>query len=222
MEVLENIAISFTVIGLYNFFKMENKLVPIQQTGSEVDIQSETVLASMEEAKYLFALAKLRLEDVNNWERTCETSATNFQLTQEDGTPSFRLAVGNLIRIDIPGPGTITGKGYDWVRIEQIGKNEEGETEEWFGFRVRPSSSPVNSDEAIAHFFSKSSTSTFIVRRVENRVIAEMHGRNETPNSSNDTLIDGIRNTIVGWSAKMGLSYPQWKFLMDGLVKKQI
>ena len=198
---------------------MKNTLIPQQQSGSEVNIQSESKFNSLADAKSFYSLAKLRLLDVNNWERTCGTTATTFQLMLADGLPSFRLEVGNLIRIDIPGPGTITGDGYDWVRIEEIAESDKNDLEEWMGFRVRPCASPTNSDEATAHFFSESATSTFIVKRIENKVVSEMHGRNETPNVDNDKIVDGIRNTIVGWSAKMGLSYPQWKFLVDGLVK---
>ncbi|RYG12953.1 MAG: hypothetical protein EOO07_18310 [Chitinophagaceae bacterium] len=200
---------------------MKNTLIPLQESGSEMDLQSTEEFATIAEAKSFFELAKLRLQDVNNWDRTCGTNATNFKITLADGTPSFRLEVGNLIKIDVPGPGTLTGEGYDWVRIEQIEENTSAEDEEWFGFRVRPCPNPGNNDKDIAHFFSKSATSTFMVRQKGTLVIAEMHGRNETPNTGSNKIVDGIRNTIVGWSAKMGLSYPQWKLLMDGLLKKE-
>ncbi|RYF23649.1 MAG: hypothetical protein EOO42_06840 [Flavobacteriales bacterium] len=200
---------------------MEEFLVPLQQQGSELDIQAVSEFATEQEAIAFFELVKLRLQDVNNWDIVCGTAATTFKLTLPDGSPSFRLAIGNLIKIDIPGPGTITGEGYDWVRVEEIAESKDAEDEQWFGFRVRPCPNPANGDESVAHFFSEVATSTFIIRRQQHKVMAEMHGRNETPNASNDKIVDGIRNVIVGWTAKMGLSYPQWKLLVEGLVKNE-
>jgi len=200
---------------------MENKLVPVQELGSSMDARSETVLKDIGEAVVFYQLARLRLLDVNNWERVCGTSATTFQLTLADGSPSFRLEVGNLIRIDIPGPGPSAGEGYDWVRIESIAHNEESELDEWTGFTVRPCASPLHPELGVAHFFSDVATSTFMVGRSGQTVWAEMHGRNEVPNAETEKIFDGIRNAMVGWTAKIGLSYPQWKLLVEGLVAKE-
>ncbi|MFI5452931.1 hypothetical protein ACHMWN_12330 [Pedobacter sp. UC225_61] len=196
------------------------KLVPEQLHGSEMNARSETIVPNIEQAVTFYQLVKLRLFEVSNWDRVCGTSATTFQLTLPDGSPSFRLEVGNLIRIDIPGPGTSAGDGYDWVRIEQIDKNEGAELDEWTGFTVRPCSNPFHPELGVAHFFSDVATSTFIVGRSGQTVWAEMHGRNEVPNGTTEKIFDGLRNAMVGWTAKVGLSYPQWKLLVDGLVKK--
>lgn len=198
---------------------MEDFLVPLQQKGSELDTQAIKDFNSEEEAKSFFELVKLRLQDVNNWHIVCGNTATVFKLTLPDGSPSFRLEKGNLIQIDIPGPGTIIGGGFDWVRIEEIAESDKLQEEDWFGFRVRPCPNPGSDNQSIAHFFSETATSTFMVRRNQNQVIAEMHGRNENSNVGSDKIVDGIRNVIVGWSAKMGLAYPQWQLLVKGLVK---
>ncbi|MGY0037116.1 hypothetical protein [Pedobacter sp. NJ-S-72] len=39
------------------------------------------------------------------------------------------------------------------------------------------------------------------------------------PNTDTSHLTDHIRNTLVGWTAKIGLSYPQWKSLVKGIVE---
>jgi hypothetical protein len=197
-------------------------LVPEQQTGSQMDVRSEIKLADIGEAVVFYQLVKLRLMDVSNWERVCGTSATTFKLTLPDGSPSFRTEVGNLIKIDIPGPGTSVGDGYDWVRIERIEHSGETEFDEWTGFTVRPCASPLHPEKGVAHFFSDKATSTFLVGRNGDRVWAEMHGRNEVPNGDSDKIFDGLRNAMVGWTAKIGLSFPQWKLLMDGLVKREV
>ena len=199
---------------------MENKLVPQQQTGSKMDARSETILADTSEAILFYHVVKARLLDVNNWDEVCGTSATTFQITLPDGTETYQLSVGNLIKIDIPGPGTAAGNGYDWVRIEQLDRSEPHDLQEWTGFTVRPCHSPLQPQMGIAHFFSDLATSTFVVGRDETTVWAEMHGRNEVPNGDTEKVFDGLRNAMVGWTAKVGLSYPQWKLLVDGLVKK--
>jgi hypothetical protein len=38
------------------------------------------------------------------------------------------------------------------------------------------------------------------------------------PNTDTSLITDNIRNTLVSWSAKIGLSYPQWKSLVKGIV----
>jgi hypothetical protein len=195
-------------------------VVPEQLEGSEMNVRSETVVSDIAQAVVFYQLVKLRLFEVNSWDRVCGTSTTTFQLTLADGSPSFRLEVGNLIKIDIPGPGTSAGDGYDWVRIERIEKNEESEVEEWAGFTVRPCPNPFHPELGIAHFFSDVATSTFIIGRSGQTVWAEMHGRNEVSNGNTEKIFDGLRNAMVGWTAKIGLSYPQWKLLVDGLVKK--
>lgn len=201
--------------------KMENILVPEQELGSQMDARAETVLADVGEAVVFYQLVKLRLLEVNSWERVCGTSATTFQLISPDGVPSFRLEEGNLIKIDIPGPGTSAGEGYDWVKIERIANSGDTEIDEWTGFTVRPCPSPHHPELGTAHFFSDAATSTFIVGRSGSTVWAEMHGRNEVPNGEVEGVFDGLRNAMVGWTAKIGLSYPQWKLLVDGLVAKE-
>ena len=198
---------------------MENILVPEQVVGRSMDVRSESVLHSQKVAILFYQLVKLRLADISNWHLVCGTSATTFQLTFPDGSPCFRLEVGNLIKIDIPGPGTGAGEGYDWVRIERIEDNGISGMEEWMGFTVRPCPSPFNPEAGTAHFFSDQASSTFIVGRDQDIVWAEMHGRNELPNTKLDGVFDSLRNTMVGWSAKVGLAYPQWKLLTDGLVR---
>ncbi len=85
---------------------------------------------------------------------------------------------GDFVRIDIPGPGTRIGHGYDWVIIEAL-VEEAGAGAEVISMRVRPAAHPLGDDERVAHFLKSCATSTFQVRRVGNCVSAEEHGRNE-------------------------------------------
>ncbi|TCC88070.1 hypothetical protein EZ428_20325 [Pedobacter frigiditerrae] len=199
---------------------MENQLIPKQEIGSEMDAVSSISFETLEEAITFYILAKQRLAAVSNWAKVCGTDATTFELLNALGSAPAELGEGNLIKIDIPGPGTGVGSGYDWVKIEKI---ESGETlnEQYFGFRVRPCANPEKPTAGTAHFFKDTATSTFLIRLSQNTVYAEMHGRNEVPNTEDASFFDGLRNMTVGYTAKIGLSYPQWKLLVDGLVKQE-
>ncbi|RZK52333.1 MAG: hypothetical protein EOO91_19525 [Pedobacter sp.] len=157
---------------------------------------------------------------LKRWAKVCGTEATTFELLNALGTATAELGEGNLIKIDIPGPGTGVGGGYDWVKIEKI-ESGENLNEQFFGFRVRPCANPENPAAGIAHFFKDTATSTFLVRLSQNTVYAEIHGRNEVPNTDDTSFFDGLRNMTVGYTAKIGLSYPQWKLLADGLVSQE-
>ena len=197
---------------------MENQLVPKQEVGSEMDAVAAQSFETTAEALLFYDLAKKRLGNINHWADWCGTEATTFQLLNALGTAPGTLGEGNLIKIDIPGPGTKTGGGYDWVRIEKIEAGKTLQTQ-YFGFRVRPCANPDQPEAGVAHFFKDSATSTFLVRLAKNTVYAEMHGRNEVPNTTDTSFFDGLRNMTVGYTAKIGLSFPQWKLLVNGIVK---
>ncbi len=200
---------------------MENQLIPEQLIGNEVNATASQVCTDIGEAALFYATAKTKLLAVNNWSKICNSGITTFQLTDSLGTETVELFEGNLIKIDIPGPASSLGKGFDWVRVEAIAQQSETELNEWFGFRVRPCQNPSSKELATAHFLTNQSTATFLVRRVGNSVFAEVHGRNETPNGENLSTLDHIRNTMVGTASKIGLSFPQWQLLVDGIVKDE-
>ena len=200
---------------------MENQLIPEQLIGNEMNASASRVCTDIGEAALFYANAKTKLLAVNNWSQICNSGITTFQLTDRLGADTVELLEGSLIKIDIPGPATSIGKGFDWVRIEKIAQQSDTELNEWFGFRVRPCQHPSSKELATAHFFTDQSTATFLVRRVGNSVFAEVHGRNETPNNEDVSMLDHIRNTMVGTASKIGLSFPQWQLLVDGIVKDE-
>lgn len=192
------------------------RAIPQQQEGIETNTESEIAFTKEEEAKSFFEIAKERLLKVNKWHSYAGLATAGFQLTDEKGNPVDRLPKkGDHFKIDIPGPGTITGEGNDWVQIEEI--NDE---ENYIGIRVRPATNPTNDSNDVAHFFADSATSSFIVKRDNLTVIAGVYGRNEKPNTKTETVIDKIRNATVATGALSGFSKLQWKSLVNGLVKK--
>lgn len=194
--------------------------IPQQRVGSETNAEEMIELPSEQEAIDFFQLVKERFLNVNQWYKIAELPMSTFKLTNYLGEEVNRPVIeGDYFRIDIPGPGTQTGQGYDWVKVEEL-SDEKSENKELLTLKARPAPNPQNKEESIAHFFTDEAVSTFQIKRIGNKIFAEEHGRNELPNTDTGHTLDNIRNTIVGWAAKIGVSYPQWKSLVKGWIAR--
>ncbi|MFY9308603.1 MAG: hypothetical protein WAQ28_06060 [Bacteroidia bacterium] len=199
------------------------EIIPEQKTGSYTGATATVELNSRNEAVELFKVAKSRLLNINNWDEYSGAASATFELTDSNGKGiSAPPQTRNLIRIDVPGPGTFAGQGFDWVCIEAIEDGSDPDAEnEFFAFRVRPAKNPDASDDAPSHFYTDDATSTFIIERNGNTVSASEKGRNEESNTETGNILDKARNVIVATGAKNGAAYPQWKSLMEGLLKME-
>jgi hypothetical protein len=106
------------------------------------------------------------------------------------------------------------------VQVEDL-KEVSQQNVESVGLRVRPSTNPLSEDNSIAHFYSKESTSTFIVTREDNKITATIYDRNTKPNTDSETVVDKVRHVAAGIGAILGGSKLQWKGLANGLVSKK-
>ena len=191
--------------------------VPPQQEGGQADIVETRKAPNSTQAKFFFNQARDRLYNIANWSNVSEGISASFALTDRDGIIKNGLpVVGDHIRINIPGPGSSVGEGYDWVRIEMVEEKSEPERESCV-IKVRPSEDP-STKEGTAHFFEKQATSSFMVKRERMLLAVEIHGRNEKPNTDNKKLTDKIRNLLVSTAAKGGLAKIQWQKLAKGLL----
>lgn len=196
-----------------------NTIIPSQVTGNKTDHEYSKAADSQSEARQLFQESVARILDVNEWHKLCGTGSAVFQLTNETGEELNELIVkGRYIKIDIPGPGTQTGKGFDWVYVEDTDSSSKQGIAECYAIRVRPSSSPLTNNHSVAHFFKDEASSTFMVCRNNNTVTASIHGRNEIPNTSTGNKVDNIRNEVVAVSAMGVFSGVQWKKLVKGVI----
>jgi len=197
----------------------KHQLIPVQTAGNHLDIIESREFLNEQAAIEFFEKVNLKLFDINNWHQVCRSTSSKFYLKSgKDLSSKQTPEVGDFICIDIPGPSTLSGKGYDWVKIEAISK-ETNNAGEVIAMTVRPHSNPTKDLKNIAHFFTEDSTSTFMITRQNNFVTAEVHGRNEISNLKTSVFSDNLRNRMVSWGAVIGLSYPQWKSLALGLVK---
>jgi hypothetical protein len=196
------------------------EIVPHNETGNDSNNEYSIQKNDASTARQLFQIAKQRLLNVNAWHQLTGIATAAFRLTDESGNKVHRSAqLGDHFKIDIPGPGTVTGEGNDWVQIEAIEENATDD-KEIIAIRVRPTSNPQNNKEDVAHFFSDETTSTFSVIRQGNTVTAAVHGRNEKPNLKSENIIDKVRNVIVAATAIAGMNKPQWKSLVKGLLSE--
>jgi len=191
-------------------------LIPDQEEGAQSNTEAQVLCASEAEAAAFFETVRQRLLDVNHWHQYARGGA-RFQLTDAEGqNVSRRAQKDDHFQIDIPAPGTITGSGSDWVRIEAI-----EEQPDITAIRVRPATNPTNELEDVAHFFDESATSSFIARREGRKVVAAVHGRNEKPNTSTEHVTDTIRNVAVALGAVTAFSKLQWKNLVEGFTRRE-
>lgn len=196
-------------------------IVPEHQEGKIIDTESSVEFDTEEEAKQFYEQVKEKLVRVNQWDEIAGALSAKFQLVDEQGNEVDRpVRQGDNFKIDIPGPGTQSGEGYDWVKVEEVKEVTEGGIES-LGIRVRPCSNPLNEKEDVAHFYSDCSTSNFIVTREGKKVTASVYDRNTKPNNAADSTIDSIRDKIVGTTAVSFFSKIQWKGLVDGLLKNK-
>ncbi|HEY1872116.1 MAG TPA: hypothetical protein VGG71_13735 [Chitinophagaceae bacterium] len=116
-----------------------NEIVPRNIKGKSTSLEESTTAGTREEALDTFKRACKRLLNVKIWHELIGFGSGKFELTAANGNEMHTLAeIGNFFKIGMPGPGTTSGDGYDWVKVEKIivNSNSEGE-EESFGMRVR-------------------------------------------------------------------------------------
>ncbi|MEP6616298.1 MAG: hypothetical protein ABJA57_06940 [Ginsengibacter sp.] len=206
-----------------SMFQSKKPIIPKQEKGDQSDTYKAIKLKTPEEAEAFYKIAKNRLLDVAHWHKVSGMGSATFDLFNGNGNKVRRLAKeGDYLRIDIPGPGSKKGDGYDWVKLEEIEyKNDPLKDYEEVSMRARPAKNPKSKTGTTAHFFKDEASSTFVVARGKNIVQAEIHGRNELPNVEQETKIDSIRNAVMAMGAMLGFSKFQWKKLAKGLVSKK-
>ena len=196
-------------------------VLPEQYTGREIIAEANCTCNTNNEAQRLFENSKERLLDVDHWKELLGSISANFCVMGCNGIPTGKpVTKGNLWRIDIPGPGSSSGDGYDWVIVEELEEVEEDDIQS-IAFRVRPTFNPKGATENIAHFYDHEATSTFIVTRKGNTVYSTIVDRNIKPNTQTNSIVDTLRNMPVAISAIGLLSKLQWKSLAEGLLTSE-
>ncbi|HEY6977186.1 MAG TPA: hypothetical protein VH396_12910 [Chitinophagaceae bacterium] len=196
-------------------------IIPEHYTGKKTEAEASVTLHNTEEAIIFYKTVKERLLDVNKWHEVAGIISARFYAVDNNGNEVDRkVHKGDYMKIDIPGPGSKEGDGYDWVKIEELKEASEGDIQS-VGFRVRPSENPQGDKKNIAHFYDDSATSNFIVTREGTIITASVIDRNLKPNKDTESLTDKLRHSAVGAGAIGIFSKIQWQNLVEGLVKRE-
>ncbi len=112
-------------------------IIPPQHTGKDIESEAAVELSEDSEAVSFYAIAKKRLLQVKQWHELAGWVSATFQLTDGQGNETDReVQKGDYLRIDVPGPGSKEGDGYDWAKVEEL-KETAFENVHCIGFRVR-------------------------------------------------------------------------------------
>ncbi len=199
-------------------------IIPENVKGKPSDIEHSYTAANREEAIAVYKRAAKRMLNINIWHQLAGFISAEFILTDSTGDRLDRLAVlGDFIKIDIQGPGSSAGDGFDWVNIEALEDNSNPNAEqESIGMRVRSCKQPGKETSSVAHFFTGDATSTFIIHRKQNTVTSFYHGRNEVLNTNTEKMLDKIRNVMMGGVALAGVSEIQWDTLIKSFLQREL
>jgi hypothetical protein len=193
-------------------------LIPEQTTGKEITADA-SVKVDDTEAHAAFEKAKDKLLQVNDWQKMTGALGAGFQLFDADAQQVNReVRKGDFLRIDIPGPGSTAGNGFDWAKVEDL-KTYNTEDVQSIAFIVRPTGNPHTNSDVVAHFYAPESTSTFTVTREKNKITAAIYDRNIEANEQASEPSDKLRNQAVGKSAKHAFSKLQWQALVNEWLK---
>lgn len=194
---------------------MNGPYLPPRREGNHHDTVTMRCLDG--DAGTAYARARERFFAVAGWHQLNPNFRTRFQLCEAGGTVVRRHPRrGDLIRVDLAGPGSPSGGGYDWVAVTQI--------EEWEGewpfvaLTLVPAPAPGAPTDTVAHFYAAGATNTLVLRRAGDCLLAEAHGRNERPNVHRVPLGDRLRNGAVAVAGKVGIGQVQWQDWTDGLL----
>jgi hypothetical protein len=200
---------------------MKQALIPHNKKGKENDLHAERTLPTVGEAKHIFLQACTRLLNPNIWKELAGNEKAVFNQADKTGVTLERpVREKDFIKINIPGPGTKTGKGFDWAQVARIEDRRDADAqEEALALRLDVCADPTDTAGKTAHFFRQGASSSFKIKRNDNQVSASYHGRNERINTETGNIVDDVRNVVVGTVALLGLSEVQWQTLIQGFLK---
>lgn len=200
---------------------MQTSIIPEQKEGKHNDLSESRSFPSNAAAADFFDLVASRLLQPGRWSALAGSGSAIFELVDQRGTPLARVPQkGDYLRIDLPGPGSVSGEGYDWVRVDEIErKGDAASPGSLLAMRVVACGNPTSAkQDAAAHFFQEGASSTFELLRENNTVSIAYHGRNEVPNTDTGSIADNVRNAITGALAVVGISELQWTALLKGML----
>lgn len=177
-------------------------LIPPQTHGKQLTLSQQKMFADPIAASHAFRQSAQRLLHPQFWKELSGGASASFDVIDPQLNLTDReISEGDYIRINIPGPGPLSGNGYDWVKVALIESSGHR-----LGIQLKPCANPEEKQEEPAHFFSEASSSTLTIDLENTTLTACYYGRNETVNNETGNVVENIRNTLIAAGAKAGLS----------------
>ena len=99
----------------------KDEATPNNEKGKFVDEEESVIENSEEEAIVTFNRACARLLNPPVWQQLTSGINASFAISLPGQEKVERLLQqGDYVSVDIPGPGSAAGEGYDWVKVETI------------------------------------------------------------------------------------------------------
>ncbi|AYM99766.1 hypothetical protein [Chryseobacterium sp. 3008163] len=195
-------------------------LVPINNNGSENNAISFLLCNSETEAFDKFRKLSQKLLQINNWKVSAGKNPTEFYIYHNESDKSTIAQLNDLVKIKMPAPKNNLGKGFDWVKVNQIQTIEQKGVKA-FLIQMKPHYCPDNSSGSIAHFYKGEASNTFILVKKDKTLQLSIHGRNEMPNTTKVGFMDVLRNLFVASGGIFGGSKIQWQDFTEEFLKNQ-
>ncbi|QHL85910.1 hypothetical protein GU926_00010 [Nibribacter ruber] len=200
------------VTELFDKIKKEFKAV-LGEDSKDKFFQSENTFPDEESAIQAFAEAREKLFNIEGWsDMTGITSTFELYNAQGQRDISRKPTVGDFIKIILPA-STIE----NWVKVVDV-----TEEENLAKFVVQPSQNPQKPAQPAGkteHFFTEEATSTFLVARQGNTLLACEIGQNEVANNHGQEAGDRpLLNTVISTGGWAGFQAIQWGNLTKYLV----
>lgn len=194
------------------------ELIPSSSKGKNVELEEHCLSSDEQQSAELFKNAVNKLLYPPLWKNAAGSASAAFKVWN-DVKGTGKIQEGSIIRIDIPGPGSPNGGGYDWVVVDRVVEGQDDRTDHpSAGILLKATTDPETKDNETAHFFEHGATSTLIVQKQGLNVYAAYYGRNEKPNTNTGSTVTNIRNGLVAIGAMIGISEIQWSSLLKGLL----
>lgn len=195
-------------------------LLPKQEIGSSNDAVAVKLCLSDDIADLLYDKLSKKLLKIGHWNVKAGKTPTKFYLLDQHGNEGFLFAEEKmLVKIRMPIKNS-TGNGYDWVVIEKIRQYRE-EHLSYLLIQMRPCPCAENNDGGIAHFYHATATNSFILVRSGSEIQMSVHGRNESPNTSNMNIFSLMRNLFVASGGIFGGSKLQWETFVNEMIENK-
>lgn len=197
--------------------------IPENYQGKPLDLEVHKAEGKVAEAQKTFKRACKRLQNPPLWHKLVGALSAVFTIENSEMENTVRLlGRGDYLKINIHSPEAMLGLHYDWVQVKEMKYEKISAEEEYFLLTLEVASNPNSKNEKVEHFFKEGASSSFVIQRKGRNVSALYYGRNETPNTENNSMVEKLRNGMVALGAMAGFSNLQWKALLEALLQPEL